>query len=165
LSAELEYSASPGKGGMPFLLSDGRLISWDDGSGDIHHRKKDGTWLLIARFLSTQLTTFPALIDGDRLALCYNDGDEVVVPVIDLDRAIAAAEQGGKPIDTEHPAWRAHRLTLEEPLLNANETAVNVTNDGRLQIMFCRRGNGAYRAVVESVEKFDPESERATDGN
>ena len=163
--ADEEFSTLPGKGGFPFVMSDQRVISFDADSGDVYVRQDDGTWLLIAKNQLTQSRNWPAMFEGDRLAWCRVVGRSVMVPCLDLKLAIMVAQETGSAIDSGHSAWRVHRVKLEDSTAEATETAVNVTKDGRLQALLYRQGNGAYLAVVESVEKFDPDSKGGTDGN
>jgi len=158
LTANGKFSISPGKGEFPFVLTDDRVVSYDRINQNVFCRREDGTWFQIARFSSRKELNFPSLIAGDFLASCHSDRDSVLVSTLDVKEAISVAEQTGKPVGPEHSAWRIHRVMVEENLTEATQTELNVSSEGRLQVMLYRDGPDGYLAIVESVEKFEPKT-------
>jgi WD40 repeat protein len=162
---DAKFTTLPGKGKFPFVMSDQRVVSFDPENGEVYVRNEDGSWSLIAKNNHTKLRNWPAMLQGDKLAWCRVDGRSVTMPCLDLKLAIEETQKAGQAIDTGHSAWRVHQIKLDDPIAEATETALNITKDGRLQTMLYRQGSGAYLAVVESVEKFNPDSKGVADGN
>lgn len=156
LSPKSEFSTFPGKGEQPFVLSDQRLVSASNRNRQIYLRKEDGAWVHFATNPVPAPTRWATLLDEDFLAWCFCEDDSVVVQVLDVSAAITAATESGKSIGTEHPAWRTYRVKTKEFLGNAGVSGINVSADGRLQLMLHQFEGDSWLAVVESVEKFSP---------
>jgi len=164
LSPEKKFLRFPGKGNQQMNLSDGRLVSWDRVDGMVFHRKENGAWVHVATNSELNQGKRPSLVDGDFLLWCEADGESVLVSALDLPLAISTAEESGEAIKLGDPAWRFYRVRIDEYLLSAMMTSINISEDGRLQMTFHHPGTDSYVAVVESVEKFTPRRIGDSDG-